>query len=194
MEGLEWAAETAAKVNQITSLNVGVWTPTLSPALGTLSFGCQVESLGDLEDAEAKLVADPMYLELVQRSAELSTGTYDDQVAQYVHDAGGDPAATHCSVVIAQIANGRFQRGAEVGVEIAQRATEIGGVPTSFLLATTGLYGACIWISAATSLRELERGEQTVNANESFLKLVDDNTADCYVQGSASQSIWRKVG
>ena len=193
LDSLEWVTAIAEKVNQITSLNVGVWTPTLSPGLGTLSFGCQVESLGDLEDADAKLMVDPIYLDLVRQGAEITTGVFNDQVAQFIHNPGADPAATHVAVVQAQIANGRFRRGVEVGVEIAQRATSLGGVPTAFLLATTGQYASCAWISAATSIRELERSEQAVNTDAGFMELIDTGAAECYLPGTATQAIWRRV-
>lgn len=193
LQGMDWVGEMAAKVNQVTSLNVGVWSPVMSPGLGTLSFGCQAESLGDLEDADAKLMADPIYLDLVQRGAQVTTGQWDDEVAQFIHNPGADTATTHVAVVRAAIANGRFARGVEVGVEIAQRATAISGIPTAFLLGTTGQYGGCAWISAATSIRELERSEQAINSDASFVELVDTGAGECYLPGSGEQSIWRKV-
>ena len=193
LQGMEWVGEMTAKVNQVTSLNVGVWSPVMSPGLGTLSFGCQAESLGDLEDADAKLTADPIYLDLVQRGAQVTTGEWDDQVAQFIHNPGADPAATHVAVVKATVANGKFRRGVEVGVEIAEKATSISGVPTAFLLGTTGQYGGCAWISAATSIREIERSEQAINSDPAFLELVDTGAAECYLPGSGTQTIWRKI-
>ena len=193
LKGMEWVGEMAAKVNQVTSLNVGVWSPVMSPGLGRLSFGCQVESLGDLEDADAKLMADPIYLDLVQQGAQVTTGDWNDQVAQFIHNPAADPSATHVAVVQATVANGKFRRGVEVGVEIAQRATSISGVPTAFLLGTTGQYGSVAWISAATSIRELERSEKAVNTDPSFLELVDTGAAECYLPGSGTQTIWRKI-
>ena len=191
--GLEWAIGITEKVNQITSLDVGLWSPTLSPGLGTLSWGAAVESLGDLEDAEAKLNADPMYLDALERGAAFITGGVDDQVAQFISNPDSDPNTNHVAVVQSQIANGAFGRGVEVGVAIAEKATEIGGLPTAFLLATTGGYAACAWITSATSLRALEAGEQKVNADPGFVAFLDQEAATCYVEGITTQSIWRRV-
>ena len=191
-DGLEWAVTLTEKVNQVVSLDVGLWSPMLSPGLGRLSWGATVESLTDLEDADAKLMADPMYLDMVDKGAALVAGTVDDQTAQFVYIPAETPGAKYVAVVESQIANGQFRRGAEKGVEIAQRVTELGTAPTAFLIGTTGAYGGCAWISAAESLREVEAAEQAVNANPDFMELVDD-ASSCYLPGVTTQSIWRRI-
>ena len=193
LDGLEWAVELTHKVNQVTSLNVGLWTPTLSPGVGTLSWGAAVETLSDLEDAEAKLMVDPLYLDAIAKGATITTGDINDMTAQFIHNPPAPPNATHVAVVQAQIANGSFQRGVEVGIEIAQRATDIGTAPTSFLMGVTGAYAGCAWISAATSLRELEASEQAVNGNPDFISYIDSEASACYLPGVTTQSIWRRV-
>jgi hypothetical protein len=193
LDGIEWAAAIAEKVNQVTALDVGVWTPVMSPGLGTLSFGCAVETLTDLENAEAKLMADPIYLDLATKGAEMSTGQLDDMVAQYLV-GGGDLgfAPTHVAVVQSQLANGSLQRGIAAGVAIAEKATQIGGLSTAFLVGTTGVYGGIAWMTAAPTLADLERTEQTVNTNPEFLELVD-SSSECYLGGVTTQEIWRRI-
>ena len=190
--GVAWAVSITEKVNQITSLNVGVWMPQMSRGLATISWGCAVESLGDLDDADAKLNADPMYLEALEQGATHLTGEVDDLVAQFLFNPDSSAETSHVAVVQSRISNGNFKKGAEVGVEIAERATKIGGTPTAFLLATTGDYGGCAWITSATSIRQLEAGEQAVNGDSHFIDYVDKH-AECFVEGITTQSIWRRV-
>jgi hypothetical protein len=194
VDGIDWALSVTEKVNQITSLKVGLWSPILSPGVGSLSWGAAVESLSDLEDADAKLGADPGFLDLISQGATITAPMLDDMTAQYVYNPAPDLDATHVAVVQSQLANGAFQRGVEVGVKIAEKATEIGGSPTAFLMAVTGAYAGCLWITGATSLRELETGEQAVNANADFLALLDQEAAACYLPGVTTQSIWRRMG
>jgi hypothetical protein len=193
LTGVEWAISITEKVNQITSLNVGLWTPMLSPGLGTLSWGAAVESLGDLEDADAKLMADPMYLDALGKGAEFISGGADDQVAQFISNPASDANTSHVAVVQSTLANGAFARGVEVGVAIAEKATELGGLPTAFLLASTGTYAGCAWITSATSIRQLEAAEQAVNGDPSFIAMVDKDAATCFVEGITTQSIWRRI-
>jgi len=192
-KALEWAVGITEKVNQITSMNVGLWSPILSPGVGVLSWGCGAESVGDLEDADAKLLADPMYVDAVEQGAAFITGTVNDRLAQYIENPTADPKATHVTVVEAQLRGGALKHGIEIGVEIAQKATKIGGAPTAFLLGSTGAYGGCAWITSATSIRELETAEQKVNGDSKFIALLDKEAPECFVDGTATQSIWRRI-
>jgi hypothetical protein len=133
MDGMEWAVAMTEKVNQITSLNIGLWSPILSPAIGTLTWGTFVESLSDIEDAEAKLMADSIYVDLANQGAQLSNGTLDDQVATVLSPLPADANPTHIAVVQSELANGHFERGVGAGLEIAAKATEIAGLDTVFL-------------------------------------------------------------
>jgi hypothetical protein len=193
LDGMEWASAVTEKVNQVTSLTVRVWTPVMSPGVGTLSWGCFVETLSDLEAAETKLLADPIYLDLVKQGAELTTGGMDDATAQLLSPIPAkaiDP--THVTVVMSQLANGNFQRGVAVGLEIAAEASRLSGLDTSFLLATTGIYGGCAWLTGATSLQELEDGQAAANADADFLALID-RSGDCFVQGATTTQISRRI-
>lgn len=193
LAGLEWAVKITEKVNQVTGLNVGLWTPVMSPGYGSLSWGAAVETLTDLEDADAKLNADSIFIDLAMTGAAYTTGTIEEQVAQFIHNPEPNPATTHVAVVIAQMANGHFQKGMEVGVQIAERATAAGGNPTAFLVGTTGAFASCAWITAATSLKALEDGEQALYGGSDFIPFLDKEAADCYLPSSATQSIWRRV-
>ena len=193
IDGIEWAVTIAEKVNQITSLNVGVWTPFVSAGLGTLSFGAAVESLTDLEDAQAKTMVDPTFLDLAKQGAQITTGGLDDRVAQFIVGGTNDGSnPSYVAVVQSQLANGHFAGGVAAGVEIAQKATELSGMTTSFLLSSTGTYGGVAWITGAETLKELEEGEGATNANPDFVALVD-RVAVNFLDGITTQAIWRRV-
>ena len=194
-DGMEWAVHITEKVNKITSLDVGLWTTMFSPGVGTLSWGAMVETLTDLENANAKLAVDDMFQEQVNYGASLLTeGGVNDEVAQQIYgtpDPNRRPRC--CAVVRSVLANGHFQSGIECGIEIAQRASELGGIPTSFFLATTGTYAGVGWITGAETLKELEESEQAVNSNPDFMKLLDEKAAACYLPGATTQAIWQLV-
>ena len=197
IDGIEWAVAIAEKVNQITALDIGVWTPMLSPGIATLSFGAAVESLTDLEDAQAKLFADATFAELSKEGARITVGGIDDRVAQFIvgGDGGGDgdgAAPSYVAVVESQLSNGHFGSGIGAGIEIAQKATDLSGLATSFLVSTTGTYGGVSWITSASTLRELEDGEAATNAHPDFLALVD-RVADNFTEGVTTQAIWRRL-
>jgi hypothetical protein len=192
-DGMEWAVDICAKVNQITSLDVGLWTTMLSPGVGQLAFGCAVETLGDVEDAAAKLQADPMYVDAIQRGTAMLTGSIEDECAQYLVGDGELPFnPTHIAVVRSALANGHFVDGVAAGIEIAEKAKELGGLPTAFLLSTTGTYGGVGWITSAASLADLEKAEQATNTNPEFASLVDGHSTN-YLPAATTQAIWRRI-
>jgi hypothetical protein len=194
-ESMAWALGITEKVNQITSLNIGLWTTVLSRGVGTLSWSTVVENLTQLEDAEAKLMVDDGYLDLLDQGAQYSSGeAIDDAVGQIV--AGDlDPSRqpTHAAVVQAELAPGGFAKGIEAGIEIADRATKLSGLPTVFMIASTGTYGGVAWLTTASSLEALERGEQATNGDPDFIRYIDEVASKVYQAQGTMQTLFRRI-
>ena len=68
----------------------------------------------------------------------------------------------------------------------------VGGLPTAFLLASTGTYAGCAWITSAPSIRALEAAEAAVNGDSHFIDYIDKH-GECFVEGITTQSIWRRI-
>jgi hypothetical protein len=194
-ESMAWAVAITEKVNQVTSLDVGLWTSVFSPASGTLAWSSIIENLVALEDANAKLMVDDGFIEQADRGAAfINDAGLDDEVGSFVH-LGGQPTddPKYVAVVRSELVPGGFAKGIEAGVQIAQRATEIGGQPTSFLVGTTGKYGGVAWITGTTTLQELEQAEQALNADASFVQLIDQVAPGVYLPGITTQTIWNRL-
>jgi hypothetical protein len=195
MEATGWAAELTERVNRLTDLGVGLWTTRFSPGLGTMAWSTFVPDLVELDRANGKLMADEAFLAEVERGGEIFTEAgMDDSVAQLVHTAG-EPVADprYASIVTSGMAAGGFAKGVEVGIEVAERATRLSGVATSFLVATTGQYGGCAWIAASEGLDELDRGERAVNSDPEFIAYLDEAAAGVYRPEISTQTIWSRV-
>ena len=194
-KSMAWSAAITEKVNQISELNVSLWTTVFSPGLGTLAWTSAVEGLGVLEASEAKMMADQGYLSLVEEGAAyLSADPVDDTLLQLVHpdpDAANSEAQ-YASVVQGVLAPGSSVRGIELGVDIAQRAKKITGRPTSFAVAATGVYGAVEWISLYDSVEQVQAAQEALAADANFNKTVDTEASKCYQPGAA-QMIFRKI-
>jgi hypothetical protein len=192
---LTWAANVTEKVNQITELNVGLWRKILSPGLGTISWSCVAQDLTELENADAKLAVDDIFVGEVDRGAQfVSDDPVIDETAQFLTEV--DVTATppkYVAVVRSELRPGGFAKGVEAGLEIASRATKVGGVTTSFLIATTGKYGGVAWISGGQSLKEIEDADQKINADADFVKYVDKVGPDAFVPGITTQEIWQQI-
>ena len=193
-DGVDWAAGICGKVREISGMEVSLWMSVMSPAVGTIAWNTVVETLSDLEAATAKLNADDIFVATAMQGAALTDGTLDDTVIQLLN-AEPDPNArpSYAAVVQGQLANGAFRNGIECGLEIAQRATELGGLKTTFGITTTGVYAGVGWITAAESLAELEAAEQKINTDPGFLELLDEKASSCYLPGVTTQTIWQRI-
>ena len=194
-EGIAWALGMTEKVNQITELDVSLWIPVFSPGIGTLTWSAMVEDLAVLEAADAKLAVDDAFVAESDRGAAFGDGQgIEDTLAQLVYgspDASRRP--TYAAVVRSALTAGSFASGLEVGVEIAQRVEKLTGIPTMFLLSTTGAYGGVSWITGYESVQELEKAEAAVNGDADFVKLIDKKAATAFESSASTQTLHRRI-
>jgi hypothetical protein len=181
------------KVHQETGLDVHAWMANMSPESGTCVWATFVDSLEELEAAEDKLAVSDGFVELAEQGARLMAGPLTDGLATVVHgeiDRSAPPPA-YVTAARAQAANGSLSDAIAGGIEIAEAATRITGVPNTFLVDATGAYGGCRWTSGFADIGSLERAEAALMADQSWITLID-RVGPCYAQG-ASQSVYRRV-
>ena len=196
-ESIAWATSITERVAQTTGMQVGLWNQTFSPAVGTLVWSTFVPDLATLEAANDKLMVDDAYNDLVERGTEfVIPGSIDDSLGMFIH---GQPDPNrhveYVAVVRSTIAAGKLARGMGLGVEIAQRAEKITGVPTAFVADATGNYGGVAWLTAFANVAELERGEQTLNTDQAFIELIDTQATGVYADqaGATTQLVYRRI-
>jgi hypothetical protein len=195
-EAMTWASGITEKVNEITGIGVGLWMQTYSPAFGTVSWSTFVPDLAALEAAGDKLSSDAGYVTMADQGASYISGGLDDSLLQIVH---GEPdpnrAIEYVSVVQAVCATGAIGKGMGVGVEIAQKVEAVTGLPTLFASNLTGPYGGVGWFTAYEDVGVLETANNALNADASFLDLIDSKAAGAYVEDPSitTQLIYRRV-
>jgi hypothetical protein len=192
---MEWALRITEKINQIGEVPSALWTSVMSPRMGTLAWTAVVSDLAIIEETEAKLSTDPGYLLLVDEAIPLlSTEPADQRLMQLVHadpDAAGMDAS-YAATVTATLAPGSTRSGIELGVEIAQRAKQITGRPTTFAVSVTGPYGEVMWVTLAETIQQLQAANDALNADDDFTKSLDKDAAKAYLP-NATQTISRKL-
>jgi hypothetical protein len=192
-----WAIGITEKVNQITDLNMGLWTSVFSPGLGELVWATFVTDLAMLETAEAKLLVDDGYVAMVDQGAAFSTAEgADDSLSQLLHgEIDPNREIQYVSVIETTVVSGKTGRGIELGVQIAQRAEKVTGIPTAFLADTTGNYGGVRWITGYDSVEQLQSAGETISADLAFGQFVDKEVAGVYLAGPSvtTQRIARRI-
>jgi hypothetical protein len=203
-DAVAWASAITEKVRQITGLDVSLSASVFGPQVGTLVWSTPVPDLATLETAFDKLNVDATFVDEANKGQQYAPDGPDDRLLQFVFPdadtlAAGPPADApqwqYASVVSSVCADGALRKGIELGVQIAQKATEVSGVPTAFLMDTTGAYGGVNWISTAPDIQTVEAANAAINASEEFLKLVDEGAKGTYIAGpeSTQQLIYRRI-
>lgn len=195
VKAMGWAVTITEKVNQISEVPITLWSPVLSTPLGLIAWTANIENVSEIEATDAKLNVDSSFLDLQASGAEyIVPGSAGDSLATVVFQTPGAASGNfhYASVTTAQVMPGQFRRGIEVGIEFAQKAHEICGLQTSFEMGVTGAMGTVTWAIVADGLEELQRGEETVNTDESFLAKIDTEASKLY-QPTATVSYFRRL-
>jgi hypothetical protein len=194
--GISWALSITEKVKQVTDHEVQLWSTVYSAGFGTISWTAWFEDLASLEMVGDKLNADPGMAELSNAGNEFTDGSLDDGLLQPIY---GDPTAggqaQYVAGAVAVCAAGNIERAMGLGVEIAQKAEAVSGVPTMFVRSLTGPYGGVGWLTGYDSITAMEKAEEATGADPSFVKLID-STKGCFVEDATTtqSSIYRRLG
>jgi hypothetical protein len=196
-ESMAWAIGMTERVNASTDLEVGLFQRVFSPGLGTVAWATFVNDLEQLQTANDTLAADPEYLAAVDAGAPFLDGNgVDDGLMQIVH---GEPdpsrTVTYVATVQTVLANGSIARGVEVGVQIAQLAEKITGVPTLFGVNVTGPYGSIGWVTGYENVQQYQEAEGALAVNEEWLATLDRDASPAYAESASAseQLVWRSV-
>jgi hypothetical protein len=195
-DAMTWATSITEKVNQIVGLNTSLFAQTYSPEVGTLVWSTFVPDLATLESANDKLLVDDTYVSMVDAGAKFAQGNIDDSLLQLV---SGEPDPNrqieYATTVQTICANGSVTKGIELGVEIAQRAEKVVGLPVLFATSATGGYGAVAWITGYADVNELDAANQALAADAKFGEFVDKSVRGVYTDDpTASQTLmYRRI-
>jgi hypothetical protein len=101
----------------------------------------------------------------------------------------------YATTVSTLVTPGNFGRGIELGLEIAERAAKITGEQVTFVKSQSGDYAAIEWITNYASVQALQAAGDKLNADVSFLDLLDKKVPGVYESGLGvtQQTIFRKV-
>lgn len=198
---MAWATSITERVRQVTGLDISLFSGAYGPQVGTLVWSTFVPDLTALEAATDKTAVDEGMLEAIVQGQQFAPEGAHDRLLQLIHPApeaimaDDAPASTYVGVVSSVCAPGSLARGIELGVEIAQKATEITGVPTAFLMDTTGPYGGVSWISAFADVSATEAANAALAASEEWVRLLDGQVPGVYTADPSltQQLLYRRV-
>lgn len=195
VKSTEWAVTIAEKVNQIAEIPVSLWTSTVSSPLGLVAWTATVENVSEIEATDAKLAVDNGFLALQADGVQhIVPGSPGDSLAAVVFATPGVEGNNfhYASITTAHCLPGQLRRGVELGIQFAEKAHILSGLNTTFETSITGTMGTVTWAMVADSLEQLQRGEDAMNSDESFIAMVDAEGSKTY-RPTATVSYFRRL-
>lgn len=195
-DAMSWAIEITDAVNHISDVQVELWSRTFSPGVGSLAWTTFVEDLAQLEATQDKLMADSAYVEAVDRGAQYVAAGPDDSLSTIVTGAPStERSVEYVNVVHSVCAPGSLARGMDLGSQIAEKATAIGGNPCMFAMDATGAFGGVSWFTGFTDVGEMQRSESAVLSDPDFLAMLDQETPGVFADEPSAtvQLCFRKL-
>lgn len=187
-----WAAEMTQKVNTVTSLGMSAWMEIFSPRVGQFHWAAMTQDLQVLEDAAAKLAADPGYLSLAETGQQLAgSSLLEDNVWDMIQAEDTGTMPDYGVVIQAASVPGSQLAAVEAAVEVAGMVKGITGVPVGVSMCLTGVFGRLQWTSFYDSLAAAEQARRALAGSAQYGKFVDSKLAP-HLRG-AEQFMIRKV-
>jgi hypothetical protein len=194
-DAMEWAQAQTDKADTISGLRVRLFAQVYSPEVGLISWSAFVPDLAALENGGDKLNADAFLTATYSGGPLIVDGAYDNLSQAVFGQSDPKREVDFVASVRAVCATGRFARGNQLGVELAQRAEKITGTPTLFLADVTRSYGGVGWISGHKDVQAMQKAEEARLADTSLAQLLDKHTPGVYADApsSATQLVYRRV-
>ena len=167
------AVEAGSRASEILGSPVFVWSSIFSADGPAVSWTARVEHLADAVAIDDTLFADEGFAQWVEDNDGLFVGPTSDVLSQVVHGAPAGPPKGYVQVTRGVAANGSLSEAMGLGIEIADTAARVTGIPVMFVTPVVGAYGAVGWISSVDDLAEVEASNAALSADDDWLKLVD---------------------
>ncbi|MGZ4718478.1 MAG: hypothetical protein ACXWCB_17455, partial [Acidimicrobiales bacterium] len=169
-DGVDWANRIKDRVIEVSGNECQLWATMYGAGYGTLSWTSWFPDLAALQASGDALIADDGYLALSAEGANLTTGGVDDLLLKPLYgEVDPERPITYVTGVVATCAAGNIERAMTKGVEIAQKAESVTGLPTMFLSNVTGPYGGISWLTGYEDIAAMEKAETALNSDPAFV-------------------------
>ena len=149
------------------------------------------EHLADYDTFRSAMVLDEDFGKILQAGEGLFAETVEDTIWKLRIPPGEE---RHRFMVVNQ-ANLVLEQVAEAmafAAEVSATISEITGTPVGLATAQTGDRSRIVWVSYGETLDELERNEETMEANDEYLDLYK-RSAGLVVPNTLEEHLWARI-
>jgi hypothetical protein len=186
------AVEAGTRATALLGSPVFVWSPIFSGAGAAVAWSVRVEHLADAAAIDDTLFGDDDFAQWAEDHDDMFAGPAADAIWEVVHGAPTGPPKQYLQATGAVCGNGTVSDAMHLGVELADAATSITGIPVLFAAGVTGAFGAVGWLSGVDDLAEAEAANAALAADQDWAKLVD-RAGHAFAPGTATEML-RRLG
>ena len=152
-----------AHVSAVGGREIALWSTVFGAPLGTMTYAVRVEGIADLQALSAQILADADYHAKLAKGADYAVGNAEDRLFQPLNAEFGDPppVGSMALVTSAVIANGAYEKAIAWGLDMAQHASSVTGIPTLFLVEQYGTFGSVGWIGVAADGAAIDAADRS---------------------------------
>lgn len=194
-KAMAYAVDIRGYVTEKLGRDIGLWSANFGAPHGTMVFSARVDGLADIADMNTTLMSDQAYLDKLEAGAEFRGAPGADSLARPLNADFGDatpPIGAVAMATTATAANGHMSDAVAWGLEVAEHAGKVGGVPVIVLAAAFGEFGQLGWLSVAPDAATAQSATDAVNADEGYLKMIND-AGELFVPGTAHRMMTTRV-
>ena len=189
-----YAADMTAHVSGLIGREVSLWSTVFGAPLGTMTYTLRVDGVADVLAISAQVLADADFHAKLAKGADYAVGNAEDRLLQPLNAELGDPPPVGSMAVItsAVMANGAYEKAIAWGLDMAQHATSVTGLPTLFLVEQYGSFGSVGWIAVAADGAAVDAGNAALNGDADYLKKLGA-AGELFMEGSGQRYLSTRV-
>ena len=192
---MAYATDIRAYVAGKTGEDIGLWSVVFGAPIGTMSFTARVDGLAGLQAMTATFIDDAEYHAKLAAGRDFVAAPSEDSLAEPLHgDMGGDPPPVGSMAVVttAVVGNGAYAEAIGWGIDIAQHAEKVSGMPTVFLMNNYGTFGQVTWIGIAADAAAADAAGAAINADADYVAKLG-GARDLFVPGMSHRALLSRV-
>ncbi len=189
-----YAADMRAHVSAVAGREIALWSTMFGAPLGTMTYAVRVEGVADFQAMSARIQADADYHDKVAKGADYVVGNAEDRLLQPLNAEMGDPppVGSMALVTSAVMAAGAYDKAIAWGIDMAQHAMSVTGVPTLFLAEQYGSFGSVGWIAVTADGAAVDAASAALNGDADYFKKLGA-AGDLFVPGSGHRILSTRV-
>lgn len=191
---LAYAVDMRNYVAEKTGQDIGLWSAGFGAPVGAMAYTMRVDGVAGLQAITSSFVEDPEYHAKLAKGRDFIAAPSEDSLAHPIHGGDGDPppVGSVAMVTTAVIGNGAYAQAIQWGVEMAQHAESVTGMPTAFMMSAFGTFGQVSWIGISPDAAAVDAAGEKLNSDADYINKLGA-VGDLFVPGSGHRSLLTRV-